>query len=333
MDGNVAKEKFKQADELAREGRYDESLRVLYELNEAFPKNQKILFPIAQNLANAGRFDDALAVCSNLIAMFSDEKAAQLKRQIEAKVRESQSPTPDDDFASIEGLDGMGGMGLDDILGPSSSTSTAPIQVENSVEWWKWALGALGIVAVVVLIGVGVLALGNTDFESGEGVESNGEMGITIGIYVVAWFIGYIWHIGVSFMTLLVIKGLPEDTFFDNIKHISRVSFIFMMISLIPVLGGIAALIYFVKVYDISFGGCLVYVIVIWLSVMLFAFLISGILAVLVGTIEGRTPADVPYEIVVLAENADQDLHSAELFSESSSPLWEALSNSGYYRV
>ena len=82
MDQNEAKSKFRQSDELFQLGQYQDSLRVLQELNVAFPDTKNILFPMARNLHALGKSAEALKLCDQLFAMFNDPKAVELKKNI-----------------------------------------------------------------------------------------------------------------------------------------------------------------------------------------------------------------------------------------------------------
>lgn len=71
-----------RAGQLYRQGDAQGALRLLEQLNQAFPDTQNILLPMALCMEKLGRFEQALALCEGLIACFHDDRAMILKARI-----------------------------------------------------------------------------------------------------------------------------------------------------------------------------------------------------------------------------------------------------------
>lgn len=82
MDAREAKERFKNADDMYREGRYGQALVLLDSLNEQYPNTKNIMYPRALCLAKVGRVDEAVVVCDELVARFGHKRAAALKAKL-----------------------------------------------------------------------------------------------------------------------------------------------------------------------------------------------------------------------------------------------------------
>ena len=82
MGKRDAKRKFQLSDQYYKEGRYNQALTVLDALNEEYPNNKNVMYPRAMCLARLDRGQEALALCDQLIALFSDPRAARLKEKL-----------------------------------------------------------------------------------------------------------------------------------------------------------------------------------------------------------------------------------------------------------
>ncbi len=83
MSRKNAEELFERSKRLYEEGAYAESFRLLERLNTSYPRQRRILLPMAKCLNKMGRKQEAAAICDQLIADHDYPKAVQLKRVIE----------------------------------------------------------------------------------------------------------------------------------------------------------------------------------------------------------------------------------------------------------
>lgn len=85
MGQSEAEGRYREASQLYMDGRYEEALALLSELDYEFPGNINILKAKARTLAKLGRVSEAIAVCDRLEQVFGYEKARSFRNQLEAK--------------------------------------------------------------------------------------------------------------------------------------------------------------------------------------------------------------------------------------------------------
>ena len=159
MDGQRAKDFFKQADELYNAGQYPQALKLLAELNSAFPNQKNVIWPSALCLAKLGRHEEAIRACEILVAQFGDARAADLRERLKTHqysgATPPQLPTPDM-------LDGP--IGLDAIDAMLDRPAAAPRVVrEATPDYRKLGLIAGGIAAALFLLLLPMLGSGSAD--------------------------------------------------------------------------------------------------------------------------------------------------------------------------
>jgi len=98
MDKAKAKKQFKRARRLYQEQRYEEALALLDELENEFPGNTNLLFPLARCYAKVGRTEEARRICVRLSAEFDHEPARKLLGKLEPAVAARELPEFDSDF-------------------------------------------------------------------------------------------------------------------------------------------------------------------------------------------------------------------------------------------
>jgi len=84
MNNVSDREKFQAADRLFREGHYTQSLGLLSELNKAYPRTRKILYPIALCLERLGRTGESINVCNWILANEPCSHTRALKARLES---------------------------------------------------------------------------------------------------------------------------------------------------------------------------------------------------------------------------------------------------------
>jgi len=144
MDAQEATRKFKQAEALYANHRYDEALQLLENLDLNFPNTKNILYPMGLCLAALGKKAEASAACDTL-DMLQDSRAQSLRAKLGAAAQ-------DDDP----------GMGLDaNLLGDFDRPAPkrpVPVQAPNRMPLYAGIGGAVALVAVIgALLYTGVL--------------------------------------------------------------------------------------------------------------------------------------------------------------------------------
>jgi thioredoxin-like negative regulator of GroEL len=105
MERHTAQNKFGQADMLYQQGRFDEALALLEELDQAFPNSPNVMFPRARCLVEIGETNEALDLLEDLALHHQHQEAIELKSEIndamitltqpshtEARHRDGQTP-------------------------------------------------------------------------------------------------------------------------------------------------------------------------------------------------------------------------------------------------
>lgn len=84
MDKDQAREKFKLADRLFNEQQFGPALKVLTELNSAFPNERHILYPMARCLAGLGRNGEAIDLADRIVRQFDYSPAMELYKKLKS---------------------------------------------------------------------------------------------------------------------------------------------------------------------------------------------------------------------------------------------------------
>jgi len=89
-----AEKNFKEADDLFRGGETYAALRLLREIDDAFPGQPRVLYPIARCLERLGEDDEALAICDRLANVHFYERAGRAAERIRSRRAQPASFTP-----------------------------------------------------------------------------------------------------------------------------------------------------------------------------------------------------------------------------------------------
>lgn len=92
MQRHTALNKFGQADMLFQQGRFDEALSLLDELDQAFPNSPNIMFPRAKCLVEIGETNEALDILEDLTSQFQHEEAVALRQEIQEALASLTQP-------------------------------------------------------------------------------------------------------------------------------------------------------------------------------------------------------------------------------------------------
>lgn len=146
MDAQLAQSKFQQADSLFKQGRHQDALRVLSELDNAFPNSKNVLYPMALCLEKLGQRAEAERLCSILVQKFQDTRAQALIAQLHA--------TASPNLYQVPGMDAMDFNVSDQMpsaFGAPPRPATPPSSSKRGL-----LIGAGALVAVIAVVAVAV---------------------------------------------------------------------------------------------------------------------------------------------------------------------------------
>ncbi len=126
MNNNELYLQYRQAIQLIRVGRYEESLQILQEIDTERPETKNVHYAMAVCLEMLGKTDDALAYCERLIAKYDHPKARVIKARIMKAASEPELPKVD----LISGI----GVGRPPVAPPSTTAPMPPPAPENKEE-------------------------------------------------------------------------------------------------------------------------------------------------------------------------------------------------------
>jgi tetratricopeptide (TPR) repeat protein len=160
MQKDVANRKFDRAQLLFEQKRYAEALRLLGELEAAFPDNRRVLYPRALCLAKMRHYEEARALCVRLVDEHDDARGAKLLERIEERlrrpVRKPESEAKSDTFAGFSiappPSHGSDPLGLDAMFARSQTPAPAPAPQRS-------AAGLVVAIAVGAVLGAVALYL------------------------------------------------------------------------------------------------------------------------------------------------------------------------------
>ncbi len=95
MNNNELYLQYRQAIQLIRVGRYEESLHILQEIDTERPETKNVLYALAVCSEMLGRTDEAIDLCDRLIAKYEHSKARIIKARIEKAASEPEPPKVD----------------------------------------------------------------------------------------------------------------------------------------------------------------------------------------------------------------------------------------------
>ncbi len=147
MDAEQAKAFFKRADDLYNAGQFTDALRILAELNKAFPNQKNVIWPSALCLGKLGRHEEAIRACDILVAQHGDVRAADLRERLAAHRQGTVTPPP---LPRADMLDGPIGL---DAIDAMLDRPDPPARVARKAEtdYKKIGLIAGGVVLALLL--------------------------------------------------------------------------------------------------------------------------------------------------------------------------------------
>ncbi len=270
MDAQAAERKFQEADALFREGRHRDALRLLQEVNDAYPNNRRVVWAMARCHQAVGQTQAALDACEYLIQRWDYNRAHRMKARLLAESRQ-QTQTP--------GTGAVGG-GLD--VAPPPPMPPGEAQREGP-DWKRIGLIGGGVLAVLVVLAV-LPFLARPG--SGAGSETATQWsGVAVVVFlIVGQFLG---GVGVLYVALMVLGKLLHDTFVENLLDVALFALIVGVVGLVPVVGWIIGLVILSNHYDMSCGELLLFVLLQAGLGLLVFFLIGAVTGVgMLGVLE-----------------------------------------------
>lgn len=257
MEAQQGQRMFRDADILFRKGRYQEALVLLGKLNDAYPDKKNVLYPAALCLEQLGQRGQALALCDQLIARFKDPRAQSMKQRLISVP--APPPLPDTVLKNAAGGDeGAGALNLPglDALDDAGVRKTPPRPVVRDSNLTRNIIIGTAIAAVALLLAVPM-------FLGGSGAEketvSAPSSGAFFGIIALAIAGGFALNWAGMYAVLAVMKKLLHDDFSSNAGDVALYTLINFMLSMIPVIGWIIALVVISKHYELSCGELILY--------------------------------------------------------------------------
>lgn len=158
MDHSEAIQKFRQADELYRQGYYVDALALLDALDECYPRTRRLMYPRALCLYRLGRRHEAVTLAREIVERFGYDKARVLEAHIQNEfaleeghaVSGEQAPPEPDVLPPGGGMDAYLAAHLAAAPSPRSRTGlvlavVTAVSVALAVAGAWWALGRLGM--------------------------------------------------------------------------------------------------------------------------------------------------------------------------------------------
>jgi len=132
--------KFKQADNYYKQGRFQEALALLQEVDHEYPNEANVLYAAAMCFVELNRSQEAVRLCERILAKRPDERASALKARLDTATEAALHPTVIPEFV------------LDFDLDNPAPRKTPPRQAHQSNEVYWWIAGAIALTLVVLLI-------------------------------------------------------------------------------------------------------------------------------------------------------------------------------------
>ncbi len=302
MNKDEAKEKFRLADRLFAEEQFGPALKVLTELNAAFPGERHVLYPMARCLTGLGRNSEAVDLADRVVREFNYAPAIDLYRKLKEMktggglaALESQSDPPNLPGAMKFDSDPIvlpGGVSKFDsdlprlpsefdsmVDRPSKSGGEAPpaLPAAGGPGWkplafWIGLAVASFAALVIVSVTIGRPALEWRDSiqelqgtnPSFEEVFGDFPAGPFAIVLVFSMFTSYILACFPGYWALRIVDALRFNNFGDDMKDVALYTLWGLLLFPVLIIGWIILLVILQRHYELSFGK-LCGVVVLWL--------------------------------------------------------------------
>ena len=264
VDREEAKVKFQDANRLFQAKQFDAALRVLQELNRAFPNERHVLYPLARCLTGLKRYPEAREIAQRLVTDFRYMPAQELVDRID---RLQAFEEPDIQTPTLpSGLDSI----LDTPRSFGSASKTPPPLPRTAAargSWQPYALwiglvlgGFISLLVLTLTVGRPLIDYYVDYFQNLEEYASNPDSipSMPMGPYFLVSILNYAYSWVLSslcgYAALRVLGALHFDDFGADMVDVGKYTFYIYLFCLVPVLGWIASLVILAKHYELGFG-------------------------------------------------------------------------------
>ncbi len=322
MTKEEAKEKFRLADRLFNESQFGPALKVLTELNAAFPNERNVLYPMARCLTGLGRNAEALDLADRIVRQFDYGPAVDLYKRLKAMKTGDGIGMLDSSSDPVELPPGVlkfdsgpielpGGIqkfdsdpprlpsNLDSLLDGSIGSRSAPPPPLPASSGASWQPVALWVGLLVFTFGAWI-AIGTTSGRSAvewqiayseaqangeplEEFEENIPWGALATFGCAGILFSYVLSVFVAYFALKAVEALPFNDFGEDMKDIALYTLYFFLLSILFFIGWLIFLVILRKHYELS-GLKQLAVVALWLvMVSVLSFVAQFMLGVAIG--------------------------------------------------
>jgi hypothetical protein len=294
MEKNEAKEKFRLADRLFAEQQFAAALKVLTELNAAFPNERHVLYPMARCLAGLGRNGEALDLADRVIRQFNYGPAIELYKKLKElktgtglAALESQSDPPNLPGAmkfDSDPIELPGGMPKFDsdlpalpsefesmIDGPAKSYGGAPppLPAATGPDWkplgmWIGLTAGSWLVMVMVAVTIGrpyfeflIDLFKNFQAHMDSGEFPQAPWGPYLAVWLTNSLFAYLVACWCAYWCVAAMGASLHNEFADNMKDAAIWALIGTGLAIIPIIGWIIFLVMLKRHYELTIGKLL----------------------------------------------------------------------------
>jgi tetratricopeptide (TPR) repeat protein len=133
--------KVKQADSFYQQGRFQDALALLLQIDQAYPNEKNVLYAAALCFEQLGRSLEALRLCERIIAKQPDERASAMKARLDTASLAATHPPMIPEIVLDFDLDSP----------PPRKTPARPVYQSNEVYWWIAGVVALSVVVLLTV--------------------------------------------------------------------------------------------------------------------------------------------------------------------------------------
>lgn len=302
MEKDQAREKFRLADRLFNEQQFGPALKVLTELNAAFPNERHILYPMARCLAGLGRNGEAIDLADRIVREFDYAPAMDLYRKLKTlKTGDGLAALESSSDPVINLPPGIPTLDSDPVMPPpgvakfdsdppplprdldalvsrpfGAQSGGPPVRAGSDPRRAVMLWVGMAIVSALVYLGVAATA-GRPVLEFQQAInenpafldESEDPMAeVPWGPMGMMFVIGCVTSLVIScfpgYWSLRIVDALPANDFGEDMKDIALYTLFGFLLAPILLIGWIIYLVILAKHYELSFGK-LLGVVVLWI--------------------------------------------------------------------
>ncbi len=242
------KQVFAEADRLFRQGSYVESKALLLQLNQQFPNQKNILYPLALCHAKLGGAEQAIEICWQLESLFQDPRASLLRQELSDAVQ--LAPLAEEVQTNLS-------TSLADLVQAPTAPAQTTKNTDLAFEWKRIVFGGLLLAMVGAILFVLFLPLiSSYQPETPESVTvttTSTTMELTpVGRMIVEALIGFVLNVIALYIGLAVMDKHTHADFRSNLRDTAIVSALLAITGMIPILGFILYFVILMKSYDLE---------------------------------------------------------------------------------